>query len=67
MSRQISDDLEQQKREALGETNKWFCSQFYGYEITDPELLLAYYIKHGGASGYRQRITVVERPPACPG
>ncbi len=48
------DFLEQQKREALGPVNKWFCSQYYGYEVNDPDRLLAYYIKHGGAMHYRQ-------------
>jgi hypothetical protein len=48
------DFLEQQKQEALGPVNKWYCSQHYGFEINDPETLLAYYIKHGGAWHFRQ-------------
>jgi hypothetical protein len=50
----FSDFLDQQRREALGPVNKWYCSQFYGYEVNDPETLLAYYIKHGGASRFRE-------------
>lgn len=46
--------LDQQMQEALGPVNKWYCSQYYGYEVTAPDLLLAYYIKHGGASHFRQ-------------
>jgi hypothetical protein len=48
------DFLDEQRREALGPVNKWFCSQHLGYEVTDPEVLLAYYIKHGGALHFRQ-------------
>jgi hypothetical protein len=48
------DFLDQQKREALGPVNKWYCSQHYGYEVSDPEKLLAYYIKHGGAYNFRK-------------
>ncbi len=43
-----------QLRQALGPENKWFCSEFYGREITDPDTLLAYYIKHGGAEACRR-------------
>lgn len=50
----LSDCLNQQRQEALGPVNKWYCSQYFGYEITDPEILLAYYIKHGGALNFRR-------------
>ena len=61
----MSSFLEQQKREALGADNKWFCSQFYGYEVTNPDQLLSYYIKNGGACNYRQRYGwIVEEPAA---
>jgi len=49
--------LDKQMQEALGPVNKWYCSQFMGYEVTDPELLLTYYIKHGGASQFRMHHT----------
>jgi|HubBroStandDraft_6_1064221.scaffolds.fasta_scaffold5728392_1 hypothetical protein len=54
MSTTMGTFLDEQKREALGPVNKWYCSQFYGYEVTEPEQLLSYYIKHGGASHFRQ-------------
>lgn len=54
MTNRLAESLEQQQREALGSVNKWYCSQFYGYEVTDPETLVRYYIKHGGAMNYRQ-------------
>ena len=44
-------------QEALGPDNKWYCSNKYGYEVTDPDKLLTYYIKAGGAKNYRDRIT----------
>jgi hypothetical protein len=44
-----------QLAEALGPVNRWFCSQAYGYAVTDPELLLKYYIKSGGASDFALR------------
>ena len=52
---EIKEFLTNQMREALGPVNKWYCSQFYGYEVTNEEMLLAYYIKHGGARHYRER------------
>ena len=51
----MSDYLKQQLWEALGPVNKWYCSQYHGYEVTSPDQLLAYYIKHGGARQFRQR------------
>ncbi len=54
MSTTMGTFLEEQKREALGPVNKWYCSQFHGYEVTEPEQLLSYYIKHGGAQHFRQ-------------
>jgi hypothetical protein len=54
MVNRMSEFLDEQRREALGPVNKWFCSQFHGYEVTDPECLIAYYIKHGGAKHFRQ-------------
>lgn len=48
-------DLSEQIKEALGPVNKYFCSQYYGFEVNDPELLLRYYIKHGGAKAYREK------------
>jgi hypothetical protein len=44
-----------QVAEAFGPINRWFCSEAYGREITDPELLLIYYIKSGGAADFARR------------
>jgi len=54
MGSSLSEFLENQRREALGSVNKWYCSQFHGYEVNDPEVLLAYYIRHGGALHFRR-------------
>ena len=45
----------EQVKEALGDDNRWFCSQYYGYKVTDPEILLEYYIKHGGAEKFAKK------------
>jgi len=41
--------------EALGPTNRWYCSQARGYPVDDRELLLAYFIKSGGAIDFAAR------------
>ena len=51
----MSTYMSEQMKEALGPDNRWYCSQFYGKEITDPDILLMYYIKHGGAKGWAQK------------
>ena len=49
----LAEDLRLQMVEALGPTNKWYASKYYGYEVTDPNLLMTYYIKYGGAKDFR--------------
>lgn len=44
-----------QVAEALGPLNRWYCSQAYGHEIDDGNLLLKYYIKSGGADDFARR------------
>jgi len=44
-----------QVAEAFGPTNRWFCSEAFGREIDDPELLLIYYIRSGGAADFARR------------
>jgi hypothetical protein len=44
-----------QLAEAFGPMNRWYCSEFYGHEVGDNELLLAYYIGSGGAEGFAER------------
>jgi hypothetical protein len=51
---EINEHLASQVREALGAENRWYCSQHYGCEVTDPDKLLEYYIKHGGAEFFRK-------------
>ena len=41
--------------EALGSLNRWFCSEAFGHKIDDPELLVIYYIKSGGAADFARR------------
>ncbi len=53
---EIKECLRNQLHEALGPVNKWYCSQYHGYEVTNEELLLCYYIKHGGARHYREML-----------
>ena len=63
------DFLDEQKREALGPVNRWYCAQHFGYEVNDPETLLAYYIKHGGAWHFREahRFEPAREAGACGG
>ena len=44
-----------QLAEAFGPINRWFCSEAFGQEINDPDLLLTYYIKSGGAADFARR------------
>ncbi len=44
-----------QLAEAFGPVNRWFCSEAYGREIHDREMLLIYYIKSGGAEDFARR------------
>jgi hypothetical protein len=41
--------------EAFGPENRWYCSESYGREVNDPELLLIHYIKSGGAADFAER------------
>jgi hypothetical protein len=46
---------ELQIAEALGPVNRWFCSQTYGREVSNPDLLMKYYVKNGGADDFSDR------------
>jgi len=48
----LTDYLRGQLHEACSPENKWFCSQSFGYEVSDPKVLLEYYIKHGGSNHF---------------
>jgi hypothetical protein len=47
--------LRKQLAEALGHVNRWYCSQAYGRQVDDPELLMTYFIKSGGADDFARR------------
>jgi hypothetical protein len=44
-----------QLAEALGPSNRWYCSKAHGREITDCEVLVAYYIRSKGAKDFAKR------------
>lgn len=48
----LTEYLRGQLREACSPENKWYCSQYFGHEVTDPKVLLEYYIKHGGTQHF---------------
>ena len=52
---ELKDYVRLQVEEALGPVNRWYCSEHYRREITEPNTLIEYYIKHGGAEGFAQR------------
>jgi hypothetical protein len=52
---ELKDYVRLQLEEALGPVNRWYCSEHYHRDITDPNLLIEYYIKHGGAEQFARR------------
>jgi hypothetical protein len=54
--------LRLQMHEALGPVNRWFCSQAHGRPIDDPEVLLQYFIKSGGAANFAVRFAEAMSP-----
>jgi hypothetical protein len=44
-----------QVEEALGSVNRWYCSQACGRTVEDPETLLRYFVKSGGAADFANR------------
>jgi hypothetical protein len=54
--------LRMQLAEALGQTNRWYCSQSHGRMIDDPELLLIYFIRSGGAADFSRRFDLAMGP-----
>ena len=51
-----------QLAEALGPVNRWYCSMYYDRMIDDPELLLRYFIKSGGARNFALRFEEAMSP-----
>lgn len=50
----LSDYVRQQLEEAFGPENRWLCSQHHDRIVNEPDLLLEYFIKHGGAERFRR-------------
>ena len=57
------DRAKAQLAEALSPLNRWYCSQYFGYNVTSIEVLLTYYIKSGGAQNFRQRELAEQNSP----
>ena len=51
----LSEYLRGQLHEARSADNKWYCGQYYGHEMTDPKVLMEYYIRHGGTKHFAQQ------------
>jgi hypothetical protein len=51
-----------QLAEALGPVNRWFCSQAHRRKVDDPEMLLTYFIKSGGAADFARRYNEAMAP-----
>ena len=47
--------LRMQLAEALGHVNRWYCSQAHGYPVDDPDLLMCYFVRSGGAKDFARR------------
>jgi hypothetical protein len=51
----MTDRTLMQVAEALGPVNRWYCSQFCGREVSDPEVLVRYFVRSGGAADFARR------------
>jgi len=51
----MSFRLRVQLVEALGQLNRWYCSQKAGRMIENPDELLAYFVRSGGAADFARR------------
>ena len=47
-----------QLAEAVGQDNRWYCSQYFGRQIDDPEILFRYFVKSGGATDFARRYSL---------
>ena len=47
--------LRMQLAEILGHDNRWYCAQFYGRRIDDPDTLAEHFCKNGGAADFARR------------
>lgn len=48
----LNEHIRKQIEAALSPVNRYHAWKHYGREITDPEALLRYFIKHGGADDF---------------
>jgi hypothetical protein len=55
MEGEMNDRVRIQLAEAMGQVNRWFCSKAHGRAVEEPELLLTYFIKSGGARDFARR------------
>ena len=61
---ELAEIVKAEVTEALGADNKWFCSRHFGYEITNSDTLITYYIRNGGPEQFRQKLRA-EAPRSC--
>jgi hypothetical protein len=54
--------IRMQIAEALGPVNRWYCSMYYDRVIDDPELLIRYFVKSGGAASFALRFDEAMSP-----
>ena len=54
--------LRLQLAEVLGPDNRWYCSQARGRAVDDPEELLIYFIRSGGAADFAHRFVQAMGP-----
>lgn len=53
----LKEYLDRQLAEALGPVNRWYCSEHYGRCVSEPNTLIEYYIKSGGAEQFARQIS----------
>ena len=45
-----AEDFATRYRCAMGRENRWYCSEYFGYEVSDPAVLWDYYKRAAGAN-----------------
>src|SRR5262249_32210533 len=46
---------QKQRAEALRPVNRWYCSQHFKCNVHDPDALMEYFIRSGGAADFARR------------
>ena len=54
--------VRKQLAEAMGAVNRWYCSQAFGRRVDDPETLVIYFIRKGGAADFAARYDAAMSP-----